>query len=190
MMHLRASLHSEQDDRKTARIDVASDGESMKPPVLTSWKEIAAYFGKGVRTVQRWEVTLGLPVRRPQGSASRNIVMATRSELDAWLETQWKAAARDEAPPPELIKRKVEEFQNRLKTFQQLKEHNLQLQREMKDAVRGLIETCRALKEAPGPESLRPMKVKLLPIDHNSSDVSQRQASKPSMDHGTAEPQL
>lgn len=150
MMHLQASLHSEQDDRKAASIiiDVASDGESMKPPVLTSWKEIAAYFGKGVRTVQRWEVTLGLPVRRPQGSASRNIVMATRCELDVWLETQWKAVSRDDAPPPELIKRKIEEFQNRLKTFQQLKEHNLQLQREVKDAVRDLIETCRALKDS------------------------------------------
>ena len=148
MMHPQASLHSNQDERKTASVDVASDGESMKPPVLTSWKEIAAYFGKGVRTVQRWEVTLGLPVRRPQGSASRNIVMATRSELDEWLETQWKATARDEPASTELLKRKVEEFQNRLNTFQQLKEHNLQLQREMKDAVRGLIETCRALKDS------------------------------------------
>jgi hypothetical protein len=148
MMHLPASLHSEQHDLNTKSIDMPSDDVSVKPPILTSWKEIAAYFGKGVRTVQRWEVTLGLPVRRPQGSASRNIVMATRSDLDAWLQTQWKAAARDELRHPELIKRGVEEFQARLNTFQRLKEHNLQLQREVKDAVRGLIETCRALKDS------------------------------------------
>ncbi len=153
---------------------MASDDVSLKPPVLTSWKEIAAYFGKGVRTVQRWEVTLGLPVRRPQGSASRNIVMATRSELDTWLETQWKAAARDEASPPELIKRKVEEFQNRLKTFQQLKEHNLQLQREMKDAVRELIEACRALTDSRTSVSGRHLSLVALT---NEAENSERPAS-------------
>ena len=31
---------------------------------LNGWKEIAAYLGKSVRSVQRWEATLGLPVRR------------------------------------------------------------------------------------------------------------------------------
>ena len=30
---------------------------------LTGWKEIAGYFDKGVRTAQRWEAELGLPVR-------------------------------------------------------------------------------------------------------------------------------
>jgi hypothetical protein len=29
---------------------------------LNGWKEIAAYVGKGVRTVQRWEKAHGLPV--------------------------------------------------------------------------------------------------------------------------------
>jgi hypothetical protein len=173
-MHLQASLHPERHDRKTASIDMASDVVSLKPPVLTSWKEIAAYFGKGVRTVQRWEVTLGLPVRRPQGSASRNIVMATRSELDAWLQTQWKAAARDELRTPELIKRDVEEFQARLNTFQQLKEHNLQLQREMKEAVRGLIETCRALKDSR--TSVPGRRLRLVALT-NETETSERPAS-------------
>ena len=36
--------------------------------VLSSWKDIAKYMGKGVRTVQRWERHLGLPVRRPNGA--------------------------------------------------------------------------------------------------------------------------
>jgi hypothetical protein len=51
---------------------------------LSSWKEIAQYFGRGVRTVQRWEATLGLPVRRPHGR-SRSAVMAIAGELDEWL---------------------------------------------------------------------------------------------------------
>ncbi len=54
-----------------------------KPELLNSWKEIASYLGRGVRTVQRWE-TLGLPVRRPHGH-SRSPVFAFTRDLDAWL---------------------------------------------------------------------------------------------------------
>lgn len=54
------------------------------PPVFTSWKEIANYMGKGVRTVQRWEQDFGLPVRRPSGSQKRAILARPR-DLDAWV---------------------------------------------------------------------------------------------------------
>jgi hypothetical protein len=50
---------------------------------LNGWKEIAAYVGKSVRSVQRWETTLGLPVHRirtPEGQ----IVYAGRAEIDQW----------------------------------------------------------------------------------------------------------
>jgi hypothetical protein len=52
--------------------------------VLNSWKEIAAYLNRGVRTVQRWERDLGLPVRRPRGH-DRSAVIAIPEELDQWL---------------------------------------------------------------------------------------------------------
>ena len=52
--------------------------------MLTSWKEIATYLGKSVRTVQRWEASLGLPVRRPNAN-DRNIVVAIPAELDEWI---------------------------------------------------------------------------------------------------------
>ncbi len=55
-----------------------------KEKVLNSWKEIAAYLGRGVRTVQRWERELGLPVRRPRGK-SRSAVIALAADLDQWL---------------------------------------------------------------------------------------------------------
>jgi hypothetical protein len=29
--------------------------------LLNSWKEIAAYLNRGIRTVQRWEAELGMP---------------------------------------------------------------------------------------------------------------------------------
>ncbi len=51
---------------------------------LSGWKEIANYLGKGVRTVQRYERELGLPVRRPAGRPTGSVV-ATRAELDGWV---------------------------------------------------------------------------------------------------------
>jgi len=59
--------------------------------VLTSWKEIANYLGKGVRTVQRWERLFGLPVRRPKGK-NRHAILAIPEELDAWLRSQSTAS--------------------------------------------------------------------------------------------------
>jgi len=51
---------------------------------LNSWKEIAQYLDRGVRTVQRWEHELNLPVRRPWGKR-RSVVLALRHEIDAWI---------------------------------------------------------------------------------------------------------
>jgi hypothetical protein len=51
---------------------------------LQSWKEIANYIGRAVRTVQRWE-ELGLPVRRPQADTRKSAVYAITHELDTWL---------------------------------------------------------------------------------------------------------
>lgn len=57
---------------------------AVNDEMLNSWKEIAVYLGRGVRTVQRWELELGLPVRRPRGKP-RSAVIALKSELDSWL---------------------------------------------------------------------------------------------------------
>lgn len=63
------------------------DTGSLPPLVpgdrLESWKEIGSYLNRDVRTVQRWERTKALPVRRlPGGDMAR--VYALKSELDAW----------------------------------------------------------------------------------------------------------
>jgi hypothetical protein len=52
--------------------------------VLSTWKEIAVYLDRGVRTVQRWELSYRLPVRR--ASEDAHSVFAFADELDAWLE--------------------------------------------------------------------------------------------------------
>ena len=58
----------------------------MSAEVLNSWKEIAAYTGRGIRTIQRWEQELGFPVRRPR-EKSRSAVIAIRTEIDRWFRT-------------------------------------------------------------------------------------------------------
>src|SRR5215831_3846163 len=54
---------------------------------LESWKEIAAYIGRDVRTAQRWEKTESLPVHR-QLHKSLASVYAFPDEIDAWIEQQ------------------------------------------------------------------------------------------------------
>ncbi len=59
-----------QDWRKLASTTsialLSRESPTMKATILNSWKQIAEYVGRGVRTVQRWEHKLGLRVRRPR----------------------------------------------------------------------------------------------------------------------------
>jgi eukaryotic-like serine/threonine-protein kinase len=55
----------------------------MSSDQLDSWKEIAAYLKRSVRTVTRWEREEGLPVHRHLHSKSGS-VYAYKAELDAW----------------------------------------------------------------------------------------------------------
>ncbi len=50
---------------------------------LDSWKEIASYLKRDIRTVQRWEKKEGLPVHRHLHE-KLGAVFAYRSEIDSW----------------------------------------------------------------------------------------------------------
>ena len=52
---------------------------------LDSWKDIAAYLGRDLRTVQRWAGGRGLPVHRRPGGGEKPPVFALKSELDDWI---------------------------------------------------------------------------------------------------------
>ncbi len=70
--------------------------ENVAPEeTLTSWKEIASYLGRSVRTVRRWESTEGLPIRRHLHQKA-STVFALRSEIDDW---QQRRIADLENPP-------------------------------------------------------------------------------------------
>ena len=53
---------------------------------LDSWKAIATYLGRDLRTVRRWEKEKGLPVRRVPGG-ERSVVFAYPEEIDRWLQS-------------------------------------------------------------------------------------------------------
>ena len=67
--------------------------------VLESWKEIAAYLGRSIRTAQMWEKEENLPIHRHQHD-KQGSVFAYRDEIDTWRE----ARSTPGAPvPPHLV---------------------------------------------------------------------------------------
>src|SRR5262252_4665038 len=59
------------------------EGSPLPGVKLDSWKEIADYLDREVRTVQRWEKTENLPVHRHEHQ-KKSTVYAYTSELDDW----------------------------------------------------------------------------------------------------------
>ena len=90
----------EPGDRSGPKEDAAMD---RRPPAgstdvptggrLDSWKEIAAYLQRDVRTARRWEAE-GLPVHRHQHQEHAT-VYAYREEVDAWVRSPQRAANRN-----------------------------------------------------------------------------------------------
>ena len=76
------------------------------PTRLESWKEIAAYLRRGVRTARRWEREEGLPVHR-QMHKRLGTVYAYAHELDAWRDSRSavrvRAARRNPDAPPRVM---------------------------------------------------------------------------------------
>jgi TolB-like protein len=66
---------------------------------LDSWKAIARYLGRSVRTVRRWEQQEGLPVHR-QMHQSQASVYAFRQELDDWRASKTRAPETETAGEP------------------------------------------------------------------------------------------
>jgi hypothetical protein len=86
--------HSSQrdDQAREQGIQAFYDSASATHATLQTWKEIATELNCGIRTAQRWERTLGLPVRR-LGKGHRGRVVAFQDELQCWLRDSAKAPA-------------------------------------------------------------------------------------------------
>ena len=113
--------------------------------VLGSWKEIANYLGKGVRTVQRWERCAGLPIHRPSGS-NKGVVIAFPAELDNW-------ARRQDVHDHSQVRSRV--HQNTALSHE-LVNHTRQLLDSTRELVKNtnlFMEIARRRSESPRPES-------------------------------------
>jgi Tol biopolymer transport system component len=90
----------------------SSSGASIPQDVrLDSWKKIASYLKRDVRTVQRWERREAMPVHRHLHDKLGS-VFAFRSELDTWWESRRTRLAQegaDESELPACISQTVED---------------------------------------------------------------------------------
>jgi hypothetical protein len=86
--------------------------------ILNSWKEIATYLDRGVRTLQRWERDEHLPIRRV-GAGERAPVFAFTVEIDKWLRKHDTTAPADHITAAQSDSRKlIAESQRLVSTLQ------------------------------------------------------------------------
>ena len=74
------------DSKAVATCVVTTGDESSESPTasrLDSWKDIAHYLNRSVRTVQRWEMLEAMPVYR-HCHGTGGSVYAYKQEVDAW----------------------------------------------------------------------------------------------------------
>jgi len=118
--------------------------------VLTSWKDIARYMGKGVRTVQRWEQDFGLPVRRPYGS-NKKAILARPRDLDAWVAMRCGSRTTFEIPDrdPDSLRTshlaRLCALNAEVQTARMLRESNQELMREVSAALMELRASIAAM---------------------------------------------
>jgi hypothetical protein len=112
--------------------------------VLSSWKDIAKYLGKGVRTVQRWERHLGLPVRRPIGASQKSAVVLYRGDVDAWLATRFSARAlqKNEVRADQMSSSARTNLTEGIRTARELRTANHALTEQISACIRQLAERC------------------------------------------------
>lgn len=110
--------------------------------ILSGWKEIASYLGKGVRTVQRYESNLALPVRRPSRKL-RAAVIATKADLDRWVAAH---------PSPDLFPDQrnfrssaIDELRRNMAEFGRLREVNAGSRRGLAESRQALHETMNSI---------------------------------------------
>ena len=71
---------------KTAGLQIRASASTLgsNRERLESWKQIAVYLNREMRTVQRWEKREGLPVHRHTHQKG-STVYAFKKEIDVWL---------------------------------------------------------------------------------------------------------
>jgi hypothetical protein len=141
------------------------------PAVLSCWKDIAKYLGKGVRTVQRWERGFQLPVRRPRGANCKSAVVADPRDLDAWLASRWALRATKKKAEPlessaELIELKAA-IKERIDAARALQAQQGQLIHDLSATTQMLVQNCDLLSKGGTLESAQAKEgSRITPVDY------------------------
>lgn len=109
----------------------------MALEILSGWKEIARHLGRGVRTVQRYERELALPIRRPTGK-SHGSVVATVDELDTWV-TAIPIREQFRLTHSALKTDITEQLRRNIEVMSQLQKESHRLQKESQQARHALL---------------------------------------------------
>jgi hypothetical protein len=94
---------------------IKTDARSVLDPDrdrLDSWKEIAVYLGREVRTAQRWEKREGMPIHRHIHEKASS-VCAFKHEIDAWLHSRNRGGS-GRAPKEECLEPAAQSLNPRL----------------------------------------------------------------------------
>ncbi len=110
--------------------------------ILSGWKDIANYLGKGVRTIQRYERELSLPIRRPAGRPMGSVI-ATKVEIDAWIKARPLREAFTLSRSTVDNARHLQEFHRNIAESHKLREETAKLRSDLsalREALRESVE--------------------------------------------------
>jgi hypothetical protein len=124
--------------------------EPAQAKFLNSWKEIAKYLNRGVRTVQRWE-KVGLPVRRMH-PGPRAPVIAAVDDLERWIRSAQRHGFRNPQNSDQLFVRGV--LLQSLQEARTLRAEHASLRQEGRAALERLIGSIVALEKKCGPNGI------------------------------------
>jgi hypothetical protein len=115
--------------------------------LLSGWKDIASYLGKGVRTVQRYERELALPIRRPAGISTGSVI-ATKTEIDSWISAAPLRKAFRQSLRAADTTENLKGLSQQVTEMHRLCEIAAQLRNEMSAARRELMASLQLLQES------------------------------------------
>jgi hypothetical protein len=165
-IHLRTAIRG----FSLARFALSPDRKAELPKFLSGWKEIANYLDRGVRTVQRYEREMGLPVRRPAGK-SRAAVIATKAELDAWVAASPYRDAFALLRPVANQSSFAADITRGLAEMRRLKNQMVELRSDLKRTVSDLRETIQSVQKESNPILRHKPYVSIADFDMNNKAV-------------------
>lgn len=127
-------------------LSVPSSSRLQERKILNSWKEIATYLDRGVRTIQRWHTDLGLPVHKVRNTRHSS-VFAYRAEVDQWLR---ECAKQSQAEPLNRPVHRQSSVQLSVERTKELASRMLSLVSQQRDgvcAILGTVNRVQALRQ-------------------------------------------